>query len=980
MAELLENKCKNCGADLDLNAAKGRVLICDYCHSKFTLPKEQISPTALALLRSGEQNLDTRHFDDAYIMYQKAAEEDPNEPEAYFGMALAKAQVQYLKDYRANGKEVSTDFRLQPICYEVSEKKFTEDQNFLKAIKLATPEQIFTYKEKGEEIDKIRAEFCALKKSGLSYDCFICVKVTLEDRKEHTEDSHLALQLYHNLKDAGYHPFYSEEEMKDRSGAKYEALILYALYTSDCMLVVCTNDDYLQTPWVRNEYSRYMKMLVEAEKQRESITIAFRDTPIEKLPGLSGKLQGIDLGNFDGLSRILKFVDRFASSKTAIPEIERKDYSGIRVQKKVSIKQDIEKRKIEIIKGGTLTVSDLTKLNTAETFLKREDFPRAMRYCSEVIRDNPATGKAYWLLFLAENGCKDGDAMTRLTKPISNFENFERAIATTEDKETRNEYYIVLSERIKWQRDLNTYSEFIALPEITESWIASMTDSMYDEAIKERRREIFDTIIKTVPDTEKYIQMNLGFAHAVDRRTAMEYYRNVLKADEGNQEALYECFAEDHSLADDRSLLTFCAKEENRAELENGLFSYGFNAYAMGKLMAVVQRSVNRQISEACAVFEFLLSMIPNNNNKMYKEYLNQFINVLFQNEQYENIAKYNDLLLLLDEFDDNAYFNRVMLSRKINNPLALLNYVDELFDDNDYMNAYNAYVSKHGGENLYLTIADSLRAIKCTLEYPECIRFVIQNVIIRTPRELLTCKPQINDALKQQADKYWRDFLAAYRVSSESSLYELDESVENQPKLLLAKKFADAAGYAAMTQKIDELRAKQPISASQVKAQKSWKALLNKYSAGENEDNLYSITQDITSDPLYKQAKECAIKGKDERLLRTIEETGAKQSRCAAENSVAKRKMRNKAITRPFYILLAIFGYLASYVMGPLMSLCIPEGYNLTFLYFAGLIDLGLMIFFSWKAHDTDIRKWLVIPSCISIIVVLVELCVAFV
>lgn len=320
MAGVVEFKCKNCGANLDVRKSDQGVLVCEYCGTTYTLPKKETMSKVLMLLGEAERNLDTRHFDDAYTLYRKAAEEDSSEPEAYFGMALATAQVQYLRDYRANGRQKTDppEYRMQPICYDISfdatQRKFSDDKNFRRALELATPAQRKVYLEKGEEIDRIRSEFFALKKSGLSYDCFICVKVSSEDKKGHTEDALTATKLYHELKKAGYSPFFSEEEMKERSGARYEALILYALYCADCMLIVCSDESYLQTPWVKNEYSRYIKMLGEAEKQRESITIAFQGTPIEKLPGLPWKIQGIDLGVMDGLSRVLRFVDQFASA------------------------------------------------------------------------------------------------------------------------------------------------------------------------------------------------------------------------------------------------------------------------------------------------------------------------------------------------------------------------------------------------------------------------------------------------------------------------------------------------------------------------------------------------------------------------------------------------------------------------------------------------------------------------------------------
>ena len=83
-------------------------------------------------------------------------------------------------------------------------------------------EQKRVYRRKGGEIDDIRDEFFALKKNGLDYDCFLCVKVT-EEEGTHTEDYNRANDIYYELKDKGYKPFYSEREMKGRVGSAYEA-------------------------------------------------------------------------------------------------------------------------------------------------------------------------------------------------------------------------------------------------------------------------------------------------------------------------------------------------------------------------------------------------------------------------------------------------------------------------------------------------------------------------------------------------------------------------------------------------------------------------------------------------------------------------------------------------------------------------------------------------------------------------------------
>ncbi len=312
----MEFFCSSCNAPLTelVKQSKNGVVICNYCGAPRTIPKKETSPAALSFLRMGEHDLDTCKFEDALSAYQKAAELDKEEPEAYFGMALATYKVQYLKD------EVRGC--LQPICHEISENVFTDDGNYRKALQLATSEQKRIYRERAMEIDTIRDEFYSLQKSGLDYDCFLCVKVTSEDGSN-TQDSHEALRLYHYLKEKGYTPFYSEAIMGERMGSDYEAHILYALYTSECMLIVCSDEEYLKTKWVKNEYTRFSAMIANEEKERDAVTFVYRGKPIEKLPGRNGKLQGIDLAKPTAYAAIADYVERHTPKARARREAEK---------------------------------------------------------------------------------------------------------------------------------------------------------------------------------------------------------------------------------------------------------------------------------------------------------------------------------------------------------------------------------------------------------------------------------------------------------------------------------------------------------------------------------------------------------------------------------------------------------------------------------------------------------------------------------
>ena len=300
LTDLRAMKCKTCGEPLDINLAQNGVIKCAICDSCFTLPKDTADKKVLDFLSQGEHDLDTGKFDDAYSAFSKACELDKTEPEAYWGMALAEFKIQYLKD------EVNN--RLQPICHEISDKEFADSSYFLKALRYATEAQKTEYERKAEEINYIKNEFYKIAQSGAKYDCFICVKVS-DENGGRTQDYKAADDIYFELKGKGYKPFFSERELVGVTGADYEARILYALKSSECMLVVCLDEAYLRTKWVKNEYSRFLKLVNDEEKESDSIALVFGDRPIEKLPGKKGKIQGIALNSLTAMERIVSFVD-----------------------------------------------------------------------------------------------------------------------------------------------------------------------------------------------------------------------------------------------------------------------------------------------------------------------------------------------------------------------------------------------------------------------------------------------------------------------------------------------------------------------------------------------------------------------------------------------------------------------------------------------------------------------------------------------
>ena len=440
MENLKQFKCKTCGEMLDPTRARDGVLTCEYCGGVYTLPKDDTPNDVRMMLLEGEHDIDTGKFDDAKAAFSRAIERDPTEPEAYWGMAIANNSIQYLLDEKVEDILGRPGKRLQPICHRIDDEKFTDDPYFQKALACATPDQRTEYLRRGAEIDHIKREFYRLKQTGLDYDCFICVKVsknTVADpsqktsEAEKTDDSDFAHRIYRMLK-GKYVPFYSEAVLSDETGADYEAHILYALATSETMLIVCFDETYLDTKWVKNEYTRFLKLVNDEEKESDSIVIAYKGKPIEKLPGKNGKIQGINLESDDWSYRILNFVEnhtpeakrRREEQKRRAEEEEkrRREEERLRNEQINALLEENRKReeyyrelfekqanqtRVESVSGPTAD----TLLKRARQELKLGNKDEAKNYYLRILESNPEHATAWYGLMLLGFNCSSDDEL-----------------------------------------------------------------------------------------------------------------------------------------------------------------------------------------------------------------------------------------------------------------------------------------------------------------------------------------------------------------------------------------------------------------------------------------------------------------------------------------------------------------------------------------------------------------------------------------
>ena len=380
-------RCPYCNTPLDIKNAKDGVLKCSCldCHEAITLPKDNQTDDVKQLIENGKIKLNICHFKEALELFNAAIEKAPNEPEAYFNYALARYQIQYLRDLKNR--------RMQPICHVYRDRPFREDQSYRKALSLATDAQKEVYENKAKEIEKIQMEFAKLEKQKINYDCFICTKVSEDDGKDVKEkdkrktiDSQKSYDIYHMLQNKGFHPFYSEALMGEHTGEAYEAHILYALYKAKCILIVCSDEKYLDTPWVKNEYTRYLGLVNSGNKKvKDSLAIIYLNSVIETLP-LPGyedtKLQGLDFKNsLTFADSLTKFISKCVNGRV---ETEKITVLTGKKEKIINPKQDIQLK--------TISENSVVDINpNLEEILKKikslinieneyNDFSKAKRY------------------------------------------------------------------------------------------------------------------------------------------------------------------------------------------------------------------------------------------------------------------------------------------------------------------------------------------------------------------------------------------------------------------------------------------------------------------------------------------------------------------------------------------------------------------------------------------------------------------------
>lgn len=352
-------KCKMCGGDLEVQKGES-IGTCFYCGSRMTLPKVTDERIANLFNRANHFRR-INEFDKAILAYENILNEVSTESEAHFGLFLSKFGVEYIEDPVSHERV--------PTCHRIQFDSILNDVDYLAAIENAPDTETKNiYNAEAQKINEIQRNILAISKKEEKFDVFICYKET-NDSGARTQDSIIAQDLYYILLKEGFKVFFSKITLEDKLGQMYEPYIFAALNSSKIMLLIGTKIEYLNSVWVKNEWSRFLA-LIKNDKNRLIIP-CYRDLDPYDLPEEISTFQSQDMSKIGFTQDLLRGVKKI-------------------------LENNYVKESTQSIQTGIVSPSVLTLLKRAKLFLEDNDFKSADEYFNKVLDLDPECAEAYF--------------------------------------------------------------------------------------------------------------------------------------------------------------------------------------------------------------------------------------------------------------------------------------------------------------------------------------------------------------------------------------------------------------------------------------------------------------------------------------------------------------------------------------------------------------------------------------------------------
>ena len=366
-------KCKMCGGDLLLEEGS-TVCECEYCGTRQTVPSADNEKKLTLFSRAGRL-LRGCEFDKAAGVFETIVADFPEEAEAYWGLVLCKYGIEYVDD-PATGKKI-------PTCHRSSFDSVLDDPNYEQACENTDAIARRVYRDEARQIEDLRKQIIEVSGKEEPYDIFISYKET-DEHGGRTLDSVIAQDIYTELTEKGYRVFFSRISLEDKLGTEYEPYIFAALNSAKVMLVVGTDYENFDSVWVKNEWSRFLKLI--ASGQKKTLIPVFKNMDAYDMPKEFAKLAAQDMGKVGAMQDLVRGVKKLIGIKKTEPASQQPVY----------VSNEADAKTAAAVKRGFMALED-------------SEWSKAKEYFDQALTLDAECAEAYLGLALADEQCASED-------------------------------------------------------------------------------------------------------------------------------------------------------------------------------------------------------------------------------------------------------------------------------------------------------------------------------------------------------------------------------------------------------------------------------------------------------------------------------------------------------------------------------------------------------------------------------------------
>lgn len=381
-------KCKMCGGKLEI-AEETSVCECEYCGSKQTVSTIDDEKIIKLYDRANRLRM-ANEFDKAAGVYESIIAESDTEAEAYWGLVLCKYGIEYVDD-PATGKKT-------PTCHRSSFDSVMKDESFEMVMENTDTLAMSVYREQAKAIEEIRKGIIEVSSKEEPYDVFICYKET-DENGERTIDSVMAQDVYKELTNEGYRVFFSRISLEDKLGQEYEPYIFAALNSAKVMLAFGTKYEYYNAVWVKNEWSRFLRLI--ANGQKKTLVPCYKDIDVYDMPEEFARLQAQDMSKVGAIQDLIHGITKIIPRNNYNQSAET--ISSIGIHKNIDV----------ILQRGTLALED-------------GEWESANSFFEEVLNQNPQCVEAYLGKLMADLKVCSIEALEQVAEPFDENNNYKK--------------------------------------------------------------------------------------------------------------------------------------------------------------------------------------------------------------------------------------------------------------------------------------------------------------------------------------------------------------------------------------------------------------------------------------------------------------------------------------------------------------------------------------------------------------------------